>query len=404
MKILLINNQHYIQGGAHRVYFNTSELLQKSGHAVFHFSLKEKEMEPYENSKYFPESQNFKKQSFVSKIISAYSFIYNKKASIKLEEYIKIIKPDVAHIHLFMGGLTISVLEVLKKHKIPIVHTVHDYRLICPAYLFLNGKGVICEKCKFKNFYNCVINKCSNNNVFQSMMIALDAYSRKYYKSPYNYIDSLIFVSNFSLIKHSEYGIPTKIKTFVLHNFCTNLENNIIKNIYREYFLYFGRLSREKGVLTLIESANQTGINLKIVGDGPLLDSVISKQNDRIEILGFRSGDELKNIIKKASFIVVPSEWYENNPMTIIEAYSYGKPVIASDIGGIPEIVKDSLTGYLFRSKNIISLSEKLILADNLSDQEYFDMSRHAIDFARLHFNSENYINEIINIYKESMI
>jgi glycosyltransferase involved in cell wall biosynthesis len=401
MKILQINNQHYLKGGAHRVYLDSATLLKENGHEVYFFSLKEEQSIRDENEVFFPEAIDYSKSNIINKVLSVKSFIDNKKASDSLKEYLKKIKPDVAHVHLFMGGLTTSILKVLKDNKIPIVHTVHDYRLICPSYLFLDGNGKICEKCKNGRFTNCLTNKCSGKSLSQSGVLALDAYYRKYIKSPYKYIDKYIFVSRFIHNKHNEYQNGIKFKSVVLHNFILNLQDIKPNNEKGKYFLYLGRLSREKGVHTLINAVEKANVNLKIIGNGPLLKRKNSNQNQNIEFLGFKKGAELWDIVKNASFIIVPSEWYENNPLSIIESYAYGKPVLGSKIGGIPEILKHDKTGYLFNHGNEAELKEILLHANSISKDEYKILSKNARDFAENYFNPVKHYKELINIYKE---
>uniref|UniRef100_UPI004047FF07 glycosyltransferase n=1 Tax=Polaribacter sp. TaxID=1920175 RepID=UPI004047FF07 len=401
MRILQINNQHYLMGGAHRVYLDTAELLRKNGHDVFVYSLKEKQSFVDENDDFFPEAVDFRGGNFLNKIVSIKKFINNRKAATQLKKYIKKIKPEVAHVHLFMGGLTTSILKVLKECKIPVVHTVHDYRLICPSYLFLDGNNKICEKCKNGRFVNCVTNKCSDKSLAQSGILALDAYYRKYVMNPNNYISRYIFVSAFIANKHDEFQKGIKLKSVVLHNFISNLEDIAPNSKNGKYFLYLGRLSREKGVDTLISAAEGANINLKIVGNGPLLERRDSCKNKNIEFLGFKNGSELWNIVKNASFVIVPSEWYENNPLSILESYAYGKPVIGSNIGGIPEIVQHNKTGYLFEQGSVSGLQEILVQANAISEEEYEIFSQNARCFAEDKFNPVKHYKELMNIYKE---
>jgi len=197
-----------------------------------------------------------------------------------------------------------------------------------------------------------------------------------------------------------------KEKLVHLYNFYPKLETTVPNHKKGDYFLFYGRLSYEKGILTLlkawknINSENQ----LKIVGVGNTMKSILTyiSQNNltNIEILGFKSGNELKEIVSKASFIIVPSEWYENNPLTIIEAYSNGRPVIATRIGGIPEIVNDNSTGFLFEMGNIDQLSQKIIKACQLTDDDYFTMSKNAREFADKNFSEEEHYINLMNIYR----
>lgn len=403
MKILLINNQHYPKGGAHNVYFNTAKLLSNNGHEVFFFSLKDEETLPYEYSDYFPKAKDYRNLSIISKIKSLKSFIYNNEASQKINDYIKIIKPDIAHVHLFMGGLTVSALKSLKENNIPIVHSVHDYRLVCPSYLFLNGNHHICEKCKNHKYYNCVLNKCSQNNISQSFILSIDSYFRKFFIKPQKLIDRYIYVSKFARDKHLEFSFDNDSKSSLIYNFIPDIDTikpNIAKG---KYFLYIGRLSREKGIQTLINAIKGTAFNLKVVGTGPLLTDFQKLDIDNISFLGFKNGLELFELIRNASFVIVPSEWYENNPMSIIEAYAFGKPVIGANIGGIPEILEENKTGYLFKSGNLESLSEMLIKAYNLSDAEYNDFSTQAREFAELNFKAENHYLKLLELYNETI-
>ena len=244
MKILLINNFHHIRGGADAVYFNTARLLQENGHEVFFFTLSHPENIPYQDSEYFAEGIDYRNLSTFGKFMAIPSFIYNQEAYKKLKRYLEKIKPDVAHIHLFMGGLTVSIIKALYQKNIPIVHTVHDYRLICPAYTFLDRHNKICELCKDGNFVRCAINRCSlQNNFSQSSMLAIDAYFRKIV-DPLNIIDRFIFVSHFSNNKHITFNPKYNLKTEILYNFNPGSETR--SNIRGKYILYYGRFVPRK--------------------------------------------------------------------------------------------------------------------------------------------------------------
>jgi len=393
MKILLINNSPYSRGGADTVYLNTAELLSKNGHEVFLFSLYESDI-----SEFFVKRVDYRSSSFINKIKSAPSFIYNREAYLQLLRLIDRVKPDVAHIHLFMGGLTTSILLALKNRNIPIVHSVHDYRLICPAYTLLDRKNNICERCKDKFYLRCAIRRCSyEKNIVHSTMLSLDAYFRKYIYNPINYIDKFIFTSHFSKNKHVEFNANYESNSVVLYNFSNN---PIVKSVQKgNYFLFFGRHSREKGLPLLIEAAHETNISLKVCGEGPLTDELRRKNYSNIEFLGYINTEELRSVIAGASFIVVPSETYENNPLAVIEAFSNGKPVIGSRLGGITELIEDS-RGFLFEPKNKASLVYALNEARHISQGDYIDMSRKAYKFSENNFSDEKHYKKLLEIYK----
>ena len=194
-------------------------------------------------------------------------------------------------------------------------------------------------------------------------------------------------------------------RSIVSYNTASALDPQFISQKRGDYFLFFGRLSSEKGIKTLIEAfADLEGLQLKIVGTGPeeeALKQYIAQHGSRseVEFVGYRNGDALKELIRDASFVVVPSEWYENNPMTIIEAYTAGIPVIGAKIGGIPEIIDEGQTGYLFEPGNVEQLRGAILQATQLSDADYTTMSNAARKFAAENFSEERSYDNIINLY-----
>ena len=401
MKILKINTDHYHRGGADNVYFNTAKLLSKQGHDVFFFSSKgEKTLDNKDIGYFYPEI-DYRKISTINKILKAKDFIYNKTSYNNLLKYIYRINPDIAHIHLFMGGATVSILRALKKRKIPIIHSVHDYRLICPNTLLFDNTNRICEQCKDGVYLRCLSKRCSQGSIPQSAILTMDAYFRKNIIKPIDKIDHFLFVSHFARDKHVAFNSGYRNKSDVLYNFAPDLLTVNPSKKKGKYFLYYGRISREKGLQTLIKSAIKAKVNLKIAGTGPLLNEIKNINSDNIEFLGHKTGKELWSIVRNSSFIIVPSEWYENNPLTIIESYSYGKPVIGARIGGIPEIVNENKTGYLFSPGDTKQLEKILIEANELSEGKYIKMSNSARLFAENNFNSKLYYNRLIKIYNK---
>ena len=416
MKILLIDNFHYRRGGAEVVYLNTADVLKSHGHNVIYFSQSWSQNIECEYQRYFPDGIDIRNASFKDKIKAICSYFYNRKASQKLEKLIRDTRPDIAHIHLFWGGLSTSVLPVLKKHSIPVVHTVHDYRMVCPGYTFKDGKGNICEKCNYGKYFNCINKRCAKGNLIMSIIMTVEMYFRNILFHPTKYISTFIFVSNFSKDRHILHDRHfLKSRNEVVYNFSNEDVLSAGKNIkerhvteQKPYYLYYGRLSFEKGIQTLITAFSQhKDLTLKIVGQGPLenkLRTLCSKLDlANIEFLGFKTGKELYNIVKNAKFVCVPSEWYENNPMTIIEAYTLSTPVIGAAIGGITEIVQDKITGFLFESSNISSLSESITRAESLSLVKYLEMKKNARIFAEKNFGKEQYYDKLVKIYDTTL-
>jgi glycosyltransferase involved in cell wall biosynthesis len=400
MKVLQINNHHFIKGGADRVYFNTGRLLQQHGHEVLYFSSKNAKNVASTYSDAFVPINDNRNNNFLQQIGGVKNYILNKTAYENLNQLLEKNKPDIAHLHLFYGGLSGSILKALKEHKVPIVETVHDYRLLCPANAFLNAKNEICEKCRNRSYYQCATGKCLDNNFFYSSILSMEAYNRKYFTNPLDYVDHFIFVSEFSKFKHFDFNKGYKTKASHLYNFTTIPKDFSITD-KGKYFLFFGRLSKEKGLYTLVNAAIKNNCVLKIAGGGPLEAEIIefAKNNKNIEYLGHQSGEALAALIKQASYVVVPSEWYENNPMTVLEAYALGKPIIGAKIGGIPEIVIDHKTGFLFESRNEDDLSRTMLKAATIDEKNYAEMSLNARQFAETHFGEEAHYTKLMDIY-----
>lgn len=390
MKILLVNNNYYKKGGTETVYLNTIELLEKKNHTVVTFSQQNSQNETSTFSKYFTDVNSFYHNHF-------YSFESKKK----INELIENEKPQIAHIHNIIGGITYSVLAVLKNRKIPIVASIHDFRILCPVYIFINGRNEICEKCKTGKYYNCIMNNCSPEGLKRSILLSAESYLRDYIV-PYNKIISkFIFVSKFAQNKFLEFNPNLKEKSYHIYNFTDKFELHSKRG---NYFLYFGRLSREKGLLTLLKAFEKLGnLKLKIAGDGSLLEQIEAIKTPNIELLGYKFGEELNKIIRQSSFVIVPSECYETLSMTTVESFSMGKPVIASELGALTELVQNSNRGFLFSPGDINSLVSKVSQASNLTDSQYTAMSENAYNFAKSNFSYETHYNKLIDIYSQSV-
>lgn len=409
MKILLINQVHYRRGGADIVYLNTGDLLKKKGHQVVYFSTFSSSNEPIGQNEYFAFYTDYRKLNFPQRTFSTFKYFYNYEAAHKLKRLIDKEKPDIAHVHLFHGSLSVSVLDALYSKNIPVLHTIHDYRLLCPVSTFSDAEGNICEECAAHSALKCISKKCSDKNIGQSTIIALqNIFHRTVKRKSIQRINLFHFVSEFSKQKHLQYMPEIGNKSKVLYNF-TNPPSRANLNSTGNYFLYFGRLSKEKGVKTLLEvfMNNSYSKRLKIVGTGSLFESLKTYSNQKrgseIDFLGFKTGKELIELIQNAFFVIVPSECYENNPMTIVEAYSYGIPVIGANIGGIPEIIQENKTGYTFELKNHESLNKTITLALNLNEEQYREMRNRAYIFYQKNFSENTHYKALVQLYKKCL-
>lgn len=403
MKILQIDAYHYHRGGAQSVYFNLTNLLKEHGHEVVNFALKWPENEPSEWSEYFAESKE-SRTGLLKPFRDIGSYFYHTGAARNLRKLVRRERPDVAQVHLIWGQLTPSILRVLRSEGVPAILTNHDYRLICPAYLCRNGKGEVCEECEGRKFYKCVSNTCCKGSKALSMMMAAEQYVRNALFNPARLASGIIYVGDFSRNLHEKYMPSLKnLPSVRIYNFTPKLSDKIDEK--EDYYLYLGRLSHEKGVRTLVmAAASLPDVNFKIAGTGPIeeeLKAFVKEKNlVNVEFLGFKQGEELETLVAKAKFVVVPSVCYENNPLSLIEAYGIGTPVIGAEIGGIPEIIDEGLTGYHFKSGDVQSLANAIKESRTLSDSDYNAMCINCQAYANRNFSPESCYRKLIEFYE----
>lgn len=405
MKILFLNNYFYLRGGSERILFDEIEFLKLLGHNIVIFS----RSHPYNlNSfyeKYFPpEMQTDKFEISINSIYTLKEIIYSKNVRIKLRKIINNFKPTIAHAHNIYGRLSFSVIDELKKNNIPIILTLHDFKFICPSYLMLNH-GKICEKCKKHKYYYALITKCHKNNFLASTVYAFETFFN-YITKKYEKINYFVSPSKFLINKFIEFGWNPK-RLVHIPNF---VDSKKIKYSPQtgDYLLYFGRLSREKGVKTLLSALYNLNskLYLLIVGDGPErmeLEKISSEKKINVKFTGYLNGEALQIAILKSKAIIMPSEWYENAPLSILEAFAYGKPVIGSRIGGIPEMIDDGVNGFLFEPGNVDDLRNKMELLLSLPDERIAEMGRSAREKVEREYNPELHYERLMEVYQKAL-
>lgn len=399
MKILEINKFHYIKGGSERYVFSVSNALAEAGHELMHFSMKSPENEMSKESDYFVDYMDMHKFSLKNIV----KFFYNYEAVAKLKKLIKDKNPDLAHLHNIAHQLTPAIIKVLKDAGIPVIMTLHDYKLICPNAKLYNKNGN-CEKCLGGKYYNCFLNSCMHESRAKSFLGMLEAYIYKYKKS-YDLVDLFIAPSQYMKDVTVKFGIDEN-KIIVIRNFLNNSAELAESADTENYFLYFGRLSEEKGIFELIEAFDSSefkNYKLKIVGDGPSVNDLRFKikdlgLEDKIDLLGYKSGDELKDLIQRAKAVVMPSLWAENMPYALLEACDMGKICIVSRVGGMPELIEDSQNGYLFEAGNKDELAKSMKKVLNMSENEKKTMGENAKKTAN-EINKQKHLEKLIDIF-----
>jgi len=359
MKILLIHNSYKQKGGEDAVFKNEFNLLKSLGFKVDKLLF-----------------SNLCIKSAKDQILTGIYSIYNYKSAKLLEDRIKTFKPDIIHIHNWFPLASPSIILTAKKQNIPVVMTLHNFRLICPnALLFRNGK--ICEKCIDKFFpYPAIFNKCYRNSYLQTLSVSLVTFTHKVFQT-WQKIDKFIALTEFQKNKFlsSSLKIP-KEKISVKPNFTKDFGMGFNKR--ENFFLYVGRLSEEKGIDTLLEAFKNTQFVIKIIGDGNLKHFILkhSQKYKNIIFLGYKNKNEVIQYMKKAKALIFPSKCYEGFPTVLVEALSVGTPVITSNIGSQAEIIKDGYNGLHFKVNNELDLRSKLVKFLSSKNKKFYENAR----------------------------
>jgi len=403
LKVLLANKFFYRKGGGEVYLFDVMALLQAHGHQVIPFAMRHELNPASDYDSFFVDSVNFDEQnSWRGDFRKALSILYSLEAKRKIEALLDLTRPDIAHIHNIYHQISPSILPVLKRRGLPVVMTVHDLKLLCPNYK-MRTHGAICERCKPRRFYQAVLHRCVKDSILASAVCAVESYLHHYSRVYESNVDEFITPSRFYQRKLVEWGIPEK-KIVFIPNF-TRLDRFVPGYGGEDYFVYFGRLAEEKGLLTLVEAMRRIRRGtLFIVGDGPLssvLQDAINKYRlQNVRLTGFKRDAELASLIRGARFTVFPSEWYENCSMALIESYAWGKPVIGSNIGGIPEMIEEGKTGLLFEAFNVEDLAAKIrYLHSNPSLAS--EMGKNARMKAEQEYSPQAHYSKLIDVYSK---
>ncbi len=403
MKILMVQTFYYYRGGDSTYMLNLSKLLEERGHEVVPFAMRHPQNLPSPYERYFAPEIDFPSLLAEFSPRAAWTVlgrsIHNRQAARSIAALVDEVNPDIAHFHNIHGHLTTSIIGPLRRRDIPIVWTLHDFRQVCPNTSFLSH-GEICERCLPNRFYEVLLHRCKKGSVAASLVAMLTMYCERLSRVQYR-VQHFITPSRFLKSKLIAGGFDTRR--------ITPIPNFVDLDAYgpgeeKGHFLYIGRLLFEKGLDTLIRAvaALDRG-ELWIVGEGPVegeLRALVAELGtERVHFKGYLSGDELKRVLSEAQFIVLPSRWYENLPFSIMEAFACSRPVVASDVGGIPEMVDDGVNGYLFPVGDVDALVERLgaMLDDTAGRRE---MGRRAREKAERLYNREEHYRRIEEIYR----
>lgn len=355
--------------------------------------------EPSPWSRFFAEEIEFGHDyGLFEKLAMAGKVIYSREAKRKLAALLDAFPADVAHAHCIYHHLSPSVLVGLKERGIPTVLTSHDLKLACPSYKMVNRTG-ICERCKGGNLFNVIRYRCVRDSLPVSGLIAVESGIHKLFGLYRNYLDRIVAPSQFMRNKLVEWGWNADQIVYIPNY--VHVERFVPRYRPGNYLVYFGRLQLDKGIGTVVKAAVQAGVPLQVVGTGP--DEAYVKQlaqgHRQIVFHGYQQGEALWGIVGGARCAVLASEIYENAPMSVLEAYALGKPVIGARIGGIPEMVKTDETGALFESGNVNELAGLLRRFADMPDDRVAAMGMAAREHVAKTFTPRRYMDEMLALY-----
>jgi glycosyltransferase involved in cell wall biosynthesis len=360
MKILQVNKFFYLKGGAERYFFELSALLASRGHEVIPFAMEDRANFQTPYASHFVSHVDLDGSgSPLQRLKAAARVVYSFEARTKLARLLEITRPDVAHLHNIAHQISPSILGVLKRFGIPVVQTLHDYKLACPSYLmFVDGR--LCDACVSGSPGNVILRRCVHGSVLQSALSCAERLVHRALRT-FSEVDAFLCPSNFLLDVMKRAGIP-KQKLFYAPHFL-DLKPYLPLHESSDYFVYVGRLSEEKGLGALLEAKRKAkSLRLVVAGEGDIINRLRESltAESGVSFVGFLPKERLADVWRHAAFTVVPSMCYENFPYAVLESFAFGKPVIASRIGGIPELIREGENGLLVEPGDSVELAARI--------------------------------------------
>lgn len=399
-RLLNINNYHYRRGGSDVVYLEHGALFEELGWDCGYFSMRHPQNLITPWSRHFVDEVEFElARSLSQKARMAAKVVYSFEAQRRLRDLLREFQADVAQLHCIYHHLSPAILPVLKAAGVRTVMTAHDLKIACPAYKMLNQDG-ICERCRGGKVLPLVQHRCIKNSLAGSVVVAAEAWLHQRLQTWRRHLDCIVVPSRFFRDKFVEWGWPEEAFAYI-PNFVDACAF-VPQFDAGADFLYFGRLAEEKGLVTLIHAAARAGTPLRVVGTGPqeaALKALATELQAPVSFLGYRSGAALHDEVRRARAVVLPSEWYENAPMSVLESHALGKPVIGADIGGIPELIQDGQTGWIVPSGQTEALADCLAQVAALPSSRIAEMGHVARQVVSERYTRERYRDAMLELY-----
>jgi glycosyltransferase involved in cell wall biosynthesis len=402
MRILHVNKFLYRRGGAEAYMFDLAELQTAAGDEVAFFGMDHPDNEPMPYSTHFPGYVEFRAPSVWAQVRASARMFYSTSSAAGMAEVVRDFRPDMVHLHNIYHQLSPSVLRPLAKYDVPSVMTLHDYKLACPSHQFLDH-GQLCEACLGGRFYNAATRRCKEGSLVASVLVSVESYAHSL-TGAYAPVRLFIAPSRFLAHKMAQAGVFPDRMRHVSHFVDTG--SIAPREQPGEGFVYAGRLSPEKGVDVLIRAAGLAAdVKVEILGDGPeraRLEQLADKvAPGRVRFHGRVGREAVHDAMRASLATVVPSVWYENQPITILESFACGVPVLGTQLGGIPELVEDGVTGYVTPARDADALAARMgDLASNPHRAE--SIGRAARAFVEQGFAPAKHLQRLAEIYAEA--
>lgn len=400
MNILYVNKFFHLVGGVERYFLELDRLMRKKGHHTSLFYMQHPSNNRSKWQKHSVSQISFHDPGLTKRWRQLARLFYSIEARSKITALIEETSPDIVHLHTIYHHLSPSIILAVKKRNLPLIQNLGDYHLVSANYnLFHNG--AICEISQGGKFYKAFFHRCVKNSYYYSLVETAEKYLQALLGWEKGLVDLFIVPSLFMKNKLLEYGLPENKITCLPHF----IDTRKYKYSGRQgsYLLYSGRLSEEKGLRFLLEVMKELPqIKLKIAGTGPeeenLKNFVREHKLKNVTFLGFLEGQNLIKTIAGSLAVIVPSLWPEVFGMSVLEAYSLGKPVIAADSGALPELVKDNRTGFLFKTADKQDILEKIKFLLN-QPALIKKMGKEALKIADADYSPEGHYLKIMKIY-----
>jgi glycosyltransferase involved in cell wall biosynthesis len=400
--LLAVNNYYYYRGGAETIFLEQEKLFGELGWKVVPFCMQHPMNLPTPWASHFVSEIEFGAQySVLEQARRIPKVIYSFEARRKLDRLLEQVRPQVCHAHNIYHHLSPSVLGMLKKRGVPTVLTLHDLKIACPSYHMLAHDGV-CERCRGGRLHNVIVHRCIKGSVALSTVVFAEAVVHKMLGTYARHVDRFVVPSRFYREKMVEWGWPADRFRYI-PNF-VDTERYAPAFTPGDAFLFAGRLSREKGVATLIRAVAEARCKLLLAGSGPALDELraLAQELDAdVTFLGYLRGEKLHDVIRAARALILPSEWYENAPMSVLEGYALGKPIIGARIGGLPELIREGETGLTFASGDVAALAAVLRRVIDLPAATLEQYGRAGRAWVETDFSATAYRTRMLELYRE---